>query len=70
VNDLVSWRIIAEPRPEFQKYPGIGRASYVVEDGVIRYTASTGEQVWKLVSIDENSLHVDNRGAEMFFERE
>ena len=45
------------------------RGTYVVEGGTIIYTDEKGEQKWKLVSMNENSLHVDHRGAEMFFKR-
>ena len=46
------------------------RGSYVVESDAIRYTDNKGEQVWKLLSFEDGRLHVDHRGAHMFFEKE
>ena len=46
------------------------RGRYVVSGDAIIYTDEKGEQVWKLVSLSEGKLHVDHRGAEMFFERQ
>jgi hypothetical protein len=45
------------------------RGTYVVQGDSIIYTDEKGEQKWKLVSFDGDSLHVDHRGAEMFFKR-
>jgi len=46
------------------------RGTYRVNNSAIVYTDPKGEQVWKLVSFDKGKLHVDHRGAEMFFERQ
>ena len=46
-----------------------GRGSYKVSGNTITYTDNKGKQVWKLVSFEVGKLHVDHRGAEMFFER-
>ena len=45
------------------------RGTYSVSASAIVYTDDKGEQVWKLVSFGDGKLHVDHRGAEMFFER-
>lgn len=45
------------------------RHSYRVEGNSIIYTDDKGEQNWKLVAFDGDSLHIDHRGAEMFFKR-
>ena len=47
----------------------IGRGSYKIEGGYIIYTDKNGEQPWEVKAISEDRLHVDHRGAEMFFER-
>ena len=46
------------------------RASYTLQSGSIIYTDQRGEQTWKLVEYGGDSLHVDHRGAEMFFTRQ
>ena len=46
------------------------RGSYEVAPNSIIYTDSKGKQVWKLISFEGGRLHVDHRGAEMFFERQ
>lgn len=45
------------------------RGDYEVTADTIVYTDDKGQQTWKVLAFDENSLHVDHRGAEMFFER-
>ena len=45
------------------------RGLYQIEGDSIVYTDKNGDQNWVVKSITANSLHVDNRGAEMFFER-
>ena len=45
------------------------RGTYEVTADTIVYTDDKGQQNWKVLAFDENSLHVDHRGAEMFFER-
>jgi len=45
------------------------RGTYEVTGDTIVYTDDQGIQNWKVLAFDENSLHVDHRGAEMFFER-
>ena len=47
-----------------------GRGTYSVDPAAITYTDKKGEQVWKLVSLENGILHVDHRGAEMFFEKQ
>jgi hypothetical protein len=47
-----------------------GRGSYKVDQASIIYTDKNGKQVWKLVAVEDGKLHVDHRGAEMFFERQ
>jgi len=47
----------------------IDRGSYKIENGYIIYTDKNGEQPWEVKMITEDRLHVDHRGAEMFFER-
>ena len=46
------------------------RGTYEVSESAIIYTDDNGEQVWKLVSFGDGKLHVDHKGAEMFFERQ
>ena len=46
------------------------RGTYEVAENAIVYTDDKGQQVWKLVSFEEIKLHVDHKGAEMFFERQ
>ena len=46
------------------------RGSFEVNSNTIVYTDEKGIQNWKVLSFDDNSLHVDHRGAEMFFERQ
>jgi hypothetical protein len=45
------------------------RGSFKLEGGTIVYTDEKGKQNWKVISFDSDSLHVNHRGAEMFFER-
>ena len=45
-------------------------ASFEISDDNIIYVDSKGKQKWKVISFEENVLHVDHRGAEMFFERQ
>lgn len=47
-----------------------GRATYEIAGDRILYEDSNGKQKWQLISFQENALHVDHRGAEMFFERQ
>ena len=47
----------------------IDRGSYRISGGYIIYTDKNGEQHWEVKTITENELHVDHRGAEMFFEK-
>ena len=46
------------------------RATYEITGDWIIYIDGNGKQKWKVVSFKENALHVDHRGAEMFFERQ
>lgn len=45
------------------------RASFQIKDGKIIYTDEKGVQKWTVKDFSGNSLHVDHRGAEMFFEK-
>jgi hypothetical protein len=45
------------------------RGTYQVFGDKIVYADAKGKQVWKLVSFEAGKLHVDHRGAEMFFQR-
>jgi hypothetical protein len=45
------------------------RGTYEVTGDTIVYTDDKGKQNRKVLAFDGNSLHVDHRGAEMFFER-
>jgi hypothetical protein len=47
-----------------------GRGSFTVQGDTILYKDDKGAQPWKLVSLENDSLHVDHRGAEMFFTRQ
>lgn len=44
-----------------------GRANYVIDGSVIRYTDKRGAQPWKVIEFEEDTLVVDHKGAEMFF---
>ena len=46
------------------------RGTFEVSGETIIYTDEKGEQNWNVLAFDGNSLHVDHRGAEMFFERQ
>lgn len=46
------------------------RGTYSVKPDAITYSDTRGEQEWKLVSLQDGKLHVDHRGAEMFFEKQ
>ena len=46
-----------------------GRASYKIASGSILYIDERGEQKWKVRKFDGKHLHVNHRGADMFFER-
>ena len=46
------------------------RASYEIQPGAIIYTDKRGVQTWKIVEFSRNNLHVDNYGAEMFFDKQ
>ena len=45
------------------------RATWELENGRIIYQDQNGRQEWKVISFDGAALHVDHKGAEMFFER-
>lgn len=45
------------------------RATYTLGDNTIEYTDQRGQQNWEVLSFEANSLHVDHKGAEMFFIR-
>jgi len=45
------------------------RGTFEVSGETIVYMDAKGEQNWKVLAFDGNSLRVDHRGAEMFFER-
>ena len=44
-----------------------GRANYVIDGGLIRYSDKRGTQPWKVIQFESDSLVVDHKGAEMFF---
>lgn len=44
-------------------------ATFEISGDNIIYFDSKGKQKWKVISFKESTLHVDHRGAEMFFER-
>lgn len=56
----------------FYLAPGVerDRGSYEITADAIVYTDKNGKQVWKLVSFTDDELHVDHKGAEMFFVRQ
>ena len=45
-------------------------AEYKISNGMILYSDEHGDQKWKVESFSKDKLHIDNRGAEMFLERE
>lgn len=47
-----------------------GTATWAISGNTIKYADDNGEQDWKLVSVDDEQLRVDHRGAEMVFERQ
>jgi hypothetical protein len=46
------------------------RGRFRISGDAIIYSDNNGEQTWKLVSLEGGRLHVDHRGAEMFFEKQ
>lgn len=44
--------------------------NYTINAGVIDYVDDNGPQNWKVVEFGEGRLHVDHKGAEMFFQRQ
>lgn len=48
----------------------LSRATYEVQGGKIVYADGNGTQTWKVVEFSGTDLHVNNRGAEMFFSRQ
>lgn len=44
--------------------------NYTINAGVIDYVDTNGSQNWKVVEFREGTLHVDHKGAEMFFQRQ
>ena len=47
-----------------------GRGVFEIGEGMILYKDAKGPQEWEVISIEEDTLHVDHRGAGMFFERQ
>ena len=47
-----------------------GRGKYEINGSTINYTDEKGPQQWKVVNLEQDSLHLDHRGAGMFFERQ
>jgi len=45
------------------------RGSFEISAGTINYSDEKGKQKWKVVSFDSDKMHVDHRGAQMYFER-
>jgi hypothetical protein len=48
----------------------LSRGSYEVEPGKVIYVDKHGTQTWKVVEFNNTMLHVNNSGAEMFFDRQ
>jgi hypothetical protein len=46
------------------------QATYTISGDNIIYVDSKGKQNWKIIAFDKDSLHVDHRGAEMFFDKQ
>lgn len=46
------------------------RGTFEISEGSILYEDEKGPQEWKVIAYDGDSLHVDHRGAAMFFERQ
>ena len=47
-----------------------GTATWEISGNTLKYSDDNGEQNWELVSFEAGILRVDNRGAEMFFEKQ
>ena len=47
-----------------------GTATWEISGETLIYIDKNGKQVWKLVSFEDDKLHVDHKGGEMFFERQ
>lgn len=45
------------------------RATYTVQAGSIVYSDDKGDQNWRVLDFSAGKLHIDHRGAELFFER-
>ena len=45
-------------------------AEYRIDGDTIIYSDKNGEQRWQVVEYSEGKMHVNNSGAEMFFERQ
>lgn len=45
-------------------------AEYRIDGDTIIYSDKNGEQRWQVVEYSERKMHVNNSGAEMFFERQ
>lgn len=45
------------------------RGTFVIQGDTVLYSDGKGDQPWRLISIDDENLVVDHRGARMFFER-
>ena len=46
------------------------RGTYEIDGNRILYTDAKGLQEWDVISFGENELHLDHRGAQMFFIRQ
>ncbi len=46
------------------------RATYTISDSTIVYTDKRGAQPWKIQKFDGKSLHVNHKGADMFFRKD
>ena len=47
-----------------------GHGTFTIQGGTILYKDDKGPQPWKVLSLEKDTLHVDHRGAEMFFKRQ
>ena len=46
----------------------LSRGTYEIKGGQIIYSDANGVQPWDVISLTDKKLHVNHRGAEMFFE--
>jgi hypothetical protein len=74
-NRAVNKFIVFEPDGDVVTYYDpdgkheFSRATYTVKAGTIVYSDDKGDQNWEVLNFSSDKLHVDHRGAELFFER-